>query len=102
MIKIQTVGQSELLQNQSKLLNYIIEFCMRYNLMEKGLLFFNKFLEIGFEPNGTTYSLLIKLYGKLDNEDKSFELFDNIKNNFKLCNYKVYVAVLDLCSKSSN
>ncbi|MCQ2815756.1 MAG: hypothetical protein MJ252_00670 [archaeon] len=84
------------------LLNTILDGCEKIKKYDKALEIFHSFRKEGVEPNTMTYSIIMKIYGILNDFKNSKELMEEAKANRKNYSLILYTCFIKTCLNSLN
>ncbi len=80
--------------------NSLIDTCIKFNEINKGLSLFEEMKKKNIEPSGITFGILIKAFGKMNDLVKAFKIFEQMKlKNMKISDV-TYGCLLDACVKN--
>ena len=82
------------------LYNSLIDTCIKFNEISKGLSLFEEMKRRRVEPSSITYGILIKAFGKLNDLVKAFKIFEQMKMKQMKINDVTYGCLLDACVKN--
>ena len=80
--------------------NSLIDICVKFNEMNKGLYLFEEMKKKKIEPSSTTYGIIIKAYGKMNDLVRAFKTFEQMKLNHMKITDVTYGCLLDACVKN--
>ena len=80
--------------------NSLIDTCIKFNEINKGLSLFEEMKKRKIQPSGITYGILIKAFGKMNDLVKAFKIFEQMKLNNMKINDVTYGCLLDACVKN--
>jgi len=80
--------------------NSLIDACVKFNEINKGLSVFEEMKKKKIEPSSITYGILIKAFGKINDLVKAFKIFEQMKLKHMKINDVTYGCLLDACVKN--
>lgn len=82
------------------LYNSLIDACIKFNEITKGLSLYEEMKKKRIEPSSVTYGILIKAFGKMNDLVKAFQIFEQMKLKQMKINDVTYGCLLDACVKN--
>lgn len=82
------------------LYNSLIDTCIKFNEINKGLSLYEEMKKKNIEPSEITYGILIKAFGKINDLVKAFKTFEQMKLKHMKINDVTYGCLLDACVKN--
>jgi len=80
--------------------NSLIDTCIKFNEINKGLSLFEEMKKKNIEPSGITFGILIKAFGKMNDLVKAFKIFEQMKLKNMRISDVTYGCLLDACVKN--
>ncbi|CAD8078724.1 unnamed protein product [Paramecium sonneborni] len=95
--QIQETGQ---FKPDEILYNSLIDACVKFNEIQKGMELFKEMITKQIEPSSVTYGILIKAYGKMNDLIGAFRMFEEMKQKKIPINDVTYGCLVDACVRN--
>ncbi|CAK80848.1 unnamed protein product (macronuclear) [Paramecium tetraurelia] len=95
--QIQETGQ---FKPDEILYNSLIDACVKFNEIQKGMQLFKEMKNKSIEPSSVTYGILIKAYGKMNDLNGAFRMFEEMKQKKIPINDVTYGCLVDACVRN--
>ncbi|CAD8084529.1 unnamed protein product [Paramecium sonneborni] len=95
--QIQETGQ---FKPDEILYNSLIDACVKFNEIQKGMQLFKEMKNKSIEPSSVTYGILIKAHGKMNDLNGAFRMFEEMKQKMIAINDVTYGCLVDACVRN--